>query len=152
EGTLAVADEVRRMRWAIEAVASAVAVPISADTTRAAVAAAALAAGARVINDVSGLRGDPAMAGMAAQGSAVVLRRAPDGGPAAARLALVRRALIDSLARAAAAGIGREEIVLDPGIGFFTRSATPAAEFNMAVLRQLAELESLGCPLLVGVS
>ena len=151
-GEVALDDEVRRMRWAVDVVAGAVPVPISADTTRAAVVAAALAAGARVVNDVSGLRGDPAMADLAAQGAGVVLMAAPDGGPDDAPLALVRRALADSLARAAAAGIGHDEIVLDPGIGFFTASATPAGEFNVTVLRQLAELESLGCPLLVGVS
>ncbi|MBX3028506.1 dihydropteroate synthase [bacterium] len=145
-------EEVRRMRWAVDVVANAVAVPISADTTRAVVAAAALAAGARVINDVSGLRGDPAMADLAAQGAGVVLTAAPDGGPDAPPLALVRRALGDSLARAARAGIAADEIVLDPGIGFFTASATPPGELNCAVLRQLAGLADLGRPLLVGVS
>ncbi|HSP96741.1 MAG TPA: dihydropteroate synthase [Candidatus Dormibacteraeota bacterium] len=149
---LALDEEARRMRWAVDVVVGAVSLPVSADTTRAAVAVAALAAGARVINDVSGLRDDPAMADMAAQGAGVVLMAAPDGGADAAPLALVRRALSDSLARAARAGIARDEIVLDPGIGFFTTSATPAGEFNCVVLRQLAELESLGCPLLVGVS
>lgn len=152
DSALAADDEVRRMRWAVEVAAAAVPLPVSADTTRAAVAAAALAAGARVINDVSGLRGDPAMADLAAQGAGVVVMAAPDGGPDAAPLALVRRALTDSLARAARAGIGRQEIVLDPGIGFFTASATPAGELNCAVLRRLAELDDLGCPLLVGVS
>lgn len=145
-------EEVRRMRWAVDVVANAVAVPISADTSCAAVAAAALAAGARVINDVSGLRGDAAMADLAAQGAGVVLMAAPDGGPDAPPLALVRRALGDSLARAARAGIAADEIVLDPGIGFFTASATPAGAFNCAVLRQLAGLADLGRPLLVGVS
>lgn len=145
-------EEVRRMRWAVEVVAGAVAVPISADTTRAVVAAAALAAGARVINDVSGLRGDPAMADLAAQGDGVVLMAAPDGGPDAAPLALVRRALADSLARAAGAGLADDEIVVDPGIGFFTASATPPGDFNCIVLRQLAALADLGRPLLVGVS
>ena len=145
-------EEVQRMRWAVEVVAGAVSVPVSADTTRAAVAAAALAAGARVINDVSGLRGDIAMADLAAQGAGVVVMAAPDGGPDAEPLTLVRRALADSLARARAAGITDEEIVLDPGIGFFTASATPVGELNCVVLRRLAELADLGRPLLVGVS
>jgi dihydropteroate synthase len=153
-GRTAVSDdeEVRRMRWAVEVVTGAVTIPVSADTTRAVVAAAALAAGARVINDVSGLRADPAMADLAAQGDGVVLTAAPDGGPDAAPLALVRRALADSLARAAAAGIAEEAIVLDPGIGFFTASATPPGELNCAVLRDLGALADLGRPLLVGVS
>lgn len=145
-------EEVRRMRWAVEVVAGAVSVPVSADTTRAAVAAAALAAGARVINDVSGLRGDPAMADLAAQGQGVVLMASPDGGPDAPPLALVQRALADSLTRAARAGIAPAEIVLDPGIGFFTTSVTPAPAFACAVLRGLPALAALGCPLLVGAS
>ena len=150
---IAPAEEMRRMTWAVEAVAKAVAVPISADTSRAAVAAAALAAGARVINDVTGLRADPAMADLAAQGAGVVLMASPDGAaPLGDPLAEVRRLLADSLARAAAAGIAADEIVLDPGIGFFSSAAQPALEFNLAVLRRLAELDALGRPLLVGVS
>lgn len=149
---ISLADEVRRMTWALQAVVPAVAVPVSADTTRAAVAAAALAAGARIINDVSGLRQEAAMADVAAQAEGVVLMAAPDGGPDDAPLAQVRRLLQDSLARAARAGIGTGEIALDPGIGFFTHSVLPAASFNLALLRHLEQLEGLGCPLLVGVS
>lgn len=149
---VSLADEVRRMTWALQAVVPAVAVPVSADTTRAAVAAAALAAGARIINDVSGLRGEAAMADVAAQSEGVVLMASPDGGPDDAPLPQVRRLLEDSLARAARAGIAVGEIVLDPGIGFFTGSALPAAAFNLALLRDLEQLGALGCPLLVGVS
>jgi dihydropteroate synthase len=144
-------EEVRRMTWAVEAVAAAVRVPVSADTSRAPVAAAALAAGARIVNDVSGLRGDPAMADMAAQAQGVVLMASPDGADDEP-LALVRRLLADSLARAARAGIAPGDIVLDPGIGFFTSAAVPALPFNCAVLRRLAELDALGHPLLIGVS
>jgi dihydropteroate synthase len=146
------AEEVRRMTRAVEVVAAAVRVPVSADTTRATVATAALAAGARIINDVSGLRGDAAMADIAAQGEGVVLMAAPDGEGDDAPLAQVRRLLVDSLARAQRAGIAPGEIVLDPGIGFFTRSGVPAASFTCAVLDQLGALADLGCPLLVGVS
>jgi dihydropteroate synthase len=149
---IALDEEVRRMSRAVQVVSSAVSVPVSADTTRAAVAATALAGGARIINDVSGLRGDPAMADIAAQGEGVVLMASPDGGADGAPLDLVRRLLSDSLARAQHAGIAPAEIVLDPGIGFFTQSGVSAAEFNCAVLNRLAELADLGCPLLVGVS
>jgi dihydropteroate synthase len=145
------AEEVRRMSRAVEAVVSAVRVPVSADTTRATVATAALAAGARIINDVTGLRGDAAMADMAAQGEGLVLVAAPDGDQREAPLAQVRRLLADGLARARQAGIGPDAIVLDPGIGFFTHAALPAAAFTCAVLNQLGALGELG-PLLVGVS
>jgi len=143
---------VQRMVRAVHVVAAAVRVPVSADSTRAAVAAAALAAGARIVNDVSGLRGDAAMADVAAQGEGVVLMASPDGEASAAPIVQVRRQLADSLARAQRAGIGRAEIVLDPGIGFFTRAGVPATAFTCAVLDQLGALADLGCPLLVGVS
>jgi dihydropteroate synthase len=64
----------------------------------------------------------------------------------------VRRLLADSVARAQRAGIGCAEIVLDPGIGFFTRAGVPATAFTCTVLDQLHALADLGCPLLVGVS
>lgn len=146
------AEEIRRITWSIETVVRAVDVPVSADTSRAPVAAAALAAGARIINDVSGLRADPAMADLAAQGEGVVLMASPDGEEDGDPLAQVQRLLADSLARAARAGIVPGEIVLDPGIGFFSTASQPALAFNLAVLRRLEELASLGCPLLVGVS
>ena len=151
-GAVELEEEVRRMTWAVESVVRAVRVPVSADTTRAPVVAAALAAGARLVNDVSGLRGDAAVADLAAQAEGVVLMAAPDGGEDAAPLVLVRRALADSLGRARAAGIADAEIVLDPGIGFFTGSALPATAFNLAVLRDLAALADFGRPLLIGVS
>ena len=145
-------EEVRRMGRAVQVVAGAVQVPISADSTRAAVVAAALASGARIVNDVSGLRGDAAMADIAAQAEGVVLMASPDGESSASPIALVRRMLSDSLERAHRAGIARTEIVLDPGIGFFTRSGVPSAAFTCAVLDGLDALADLGCPLLVGVS
>ena len=110
---------------------------MSADTTHATVAAAALAAGARIVNDVSGLRGDRAMADIAAQAEGVVLVASPDGERDGEPLEQVRDLLCDSLARAARAGIARGEIVLDPGIGFFTHAGVPAAAFTCAVLNQL---------------
>ncbi len=145
-------EEVRRLRSAVAAVAAAVPVPVSADTTCAAAAAAALGAGARIINDISGLRADPAMAAVAARAAGVVLMASPDGGADDAPLTQVRRLLADSLARAAHGGVASEAIVLDPGIGFFTRSATRPTAFAVAVLRELPALHALGRPLLVGVS
>jgi len=147
-----VEEEVRRMLRAVETVVRAVPVPVSADTTRASVAAAALAAGARIVNDVSGLRGDKAMADIAAQAEGVVLVASPDGERDGEPLEQVRSLLCDSLERAARAGIAPGEIVLDPGIGFFTRGGVPAPAFTCAVLNRLDALADLGAPLLVGVS
>jgi dihydropteroate synthase len=150
--TIPLDEEMRRMARAVEVVAAVVAVPISADTTRAAVAVGALTAGARIVNDVSGLRGDAAMADVAAQADGVVLAASPDGDTGGAPIELVRRLLIDSLRRAQAAGIARGDIVLDPGIGFFARSGSAATGFNCAVLHRLAAIADLGLPLLVGAS
>jgi len=146
------AEEVGRMTHAVEIVAAAVSIPVSADTTSAVVAAAALAAGARIINDVSGLRDDAAMADVAAQGDGVILMAAPDGNAIEAPIAQVRRLLANSLARAERAGIARTAIVLDPGIGFFVRGGVSVLEFNCTVIAGLGELAELGYPLLVGTS
>lgn len=145
-------EEVRRIEWALEAVCSAVDVPVSVDTTRALVAAAALAAGARIVNDVTGLRGDAAMAEVAAQAEGVIVAAsepvAEDGDP----MGLVQHLLEDSLRRAAAAGIAEERIVVDPGFGFFRATRVPPEQFTCVVLRRLGELERLGRPVLVGLS
>jgi dihydropteroate synthase len=183
------AEECERLARAIEAVVPAVPVPISADTSRVAPAAAALDAGARVINDVSGLR-DPGMAALvSARGASVILMASPEradrgrspattlstsvrdtsvqsgfrpppeatgrgGAPpiGADPVASVRVLLEQALARARAAGIADEEIVLDPGIGFFRREAVPWDEWDVRVLAGLSGLAVLGRPLGLGVS
>ena len=152
QGAIALEEEVRRMLRAVETVTAAVSVPVSADTTHATVATAALAAGARIVNDVSGLRADPAMADIAAQGEGVVLVASPLGECTDAPIDQVRDLLRDSLARAERAGIGAAEIVLDPGIGFFVRAGVPPVAFTCTVLDQLDRLRDLGAPLAVGVS
>ena len=149
---ISAAEERRRMEWALAVLTRAVDVPISADTRRASVAAAALAAGARIVNDTSGLRADPMMAQVAAQAEGLILMAAEREPTAELPIDLCTRLLRDSLARPARAGIARELIVLDPGIGFFRRAGRPAHEFDLAVLRDLPHLTALGRPLLVGVS
>jgi dihydropteroate synthase len=129
-------------------------VTVSVDTWKPAVAAAALDAGAAMINDVSGLR-DPALAGLCARtGAALVLmhtRAAPKrerffdyGGDVAGD---VERFLAGRRAAARAAGVADEQIVLDPGPDF---AKTPAE--TVAVLRALGRLEALGRPLLLAIS
>lgn len=153
-GAVPMEEERRRLVPVLEAVAAAVDVPVSADTQRAAVATAALAAGATIVNDVSGLRGDPAMAAVAARAKGVVLTASQLGAEETrgAPLDVVRGLLADSLARARGAGVDPRGIVLDPGIGFFTHADVSAAQFSCAVLAQLQHLEELGHPLLIGVS
>src|SRR5262249_9136525 len=131
----------------------AVALPLSADTQRLGPARAALDAGASVINDVSGLRDDPGLAGLVAErgaGLVVMARDLPPGrrpplGRVAARLRW-------SLRRAERAGVALERVTVDPGIGFSTRAEVTAAAWNLLLLRDLARLRRLGRPILVGVS
>jgi len=112
-----------------------------------------LAAGARIINDVSGLKHDPTMAALIAKAGAGVIVMASEvmtgsGSP----LTRIKAALEDSLQIVAQAGIPRDHIMLDPGIGFFRQPGMPWDEWDCTVLRELASLRVLGFPLLVGVS
>ena len=130
---------------------------VSIDTYKAATAQAALAAGAEIVNDVSGLKWDPEMAGVcAAAGCGVVLmhtrgrpeewRTQPQLDPHEL-LATVRAGLAASMATGLAAGIAPEAVVLDPGYGFGKRF-----DENYALLARQHELLALGRPLLAGVS
>jgi dihydropteroate synthase len=129
--------------------------PISVDTRKAAVAEAALEAGAGMVNDVSGLRFDPGMAPMLARRGAALCLMHSRGTPAdMAGLAEYADPLLDvydaleaAIDGAEAAGIARARIVADPGIGF---AKTPAQ--SMELIRGLALFHGLGVPLLLGVS
>ena len=128
---------------------------ISIDTSKAAVASAALAAGADIVNDVSGLLADPEMTGVcAASGCGVVvmhMQGSPQTMQAAPRyadvVAEVRAFFTERLANLAAAGIDPAALCFDPGIGF---GKTPA--HNLALLRALGEITVADRPLLLGVS
>lgn len=151
---VAPAQEQARILPVIRALAEA-GVVVSVDTRHAATMAAALAAGARIVNDVSALAHDPAAAGIAAaSGAAVVLmhmRGTPQTMAAHARYAHVAaevtRELEAAVARAEAVGIARAAIAVDPGIGFAKEN--PA---SIELLDRLAMLHNLGCHILAGVS
>lgn len=145
-------EERRRMEWAVGLLAPAVKIPLSVDTQRASVAAAALAAGARILNDVSGLRADPKMADVAAAFDGAILMANEFGPSDEEPLAMIERLLGECLERADRAGLARESIVLDPGIGFFRRARLPWHELDVLVLRALRRLHRCGRPLLIGVS
>jgi dihydropteroate synthase len=148
-------EEWRRIAPVLEGLRGRVSVPVSVDTSKASVAERALALGATIINDVSGLSREPALAGVAARtGAAVVLmhsRGASADMYAAATYADVvedvRAELTDRDRAARAAGIAPERIILDPGLGFAKR-----AEHTWAILAGLPALASLGRPLLSGPS
>ncbi len=141
-------EEMSRVLPVIGAIARDVALPISIDTHKAEVAREAVAAGAAMINDVWALRRDPGMASVAAElGVHVALMhnqdhtRYDDVVPdVISRLEWLRDQAVD-------AGVPRERIALDPGIGF-----GKTAENNLEILRRLDEFDALGQPLLVGAS
>lgn len=149
-------DELGRVVPVIEGLrAAGLAARISVDTSKASVAAAALDAGAELVNDVTALRADPGMAGLvAARGVPCVLmhmRGAPRTMQRDPRYAdvvgEVRAFLEERLDAALEAGIAEERIWLDPGIGF-----GKTVEHNLALLRELPTLAALGRPIVVGTS
>jgi dihydropteroate synthase len=158
---LSAEEERARVLPVLRAVREAVALPLSVDTYKPEVAEAALAAGAGMLNDITGLRGGPALATLAARhGAALVLMHnrpapaavGPLGGhnPAVAYddlMGEVLRELHAAVARAVAAGLPPSQILVDPGIGF-----GKTREQNLVLLARLGELRALGHPILLGSS
>ncbi len=148
-------EELRRVLPIFEKLAGRIRVPISIDTSKSTVARAAIDAGAEIINDVTGLTGDPAMVEVAVQTGAALCAMHMQGTPqtmqdnptytnVVTEVLGYLRARRDSLA---AAGIAQDRICLDPGIGF-----GKTHEHNIALMRHCHEFHALGCPLLVGHS
>jgi dihydropteroate synthase len=149
-------EERRRLTRAVELLARSVSVPLSADTSRPLPARAAIDAGARVVNDVTGLV-DPRLAEVAvAHDVSLILMASPPacGAPAADDdpVAFVRAGLARIAGRARAAGIPSDRLVLDPGIGFFLDDRARRAEWDLRVLGGLASLTTADHPLAIGVS
>ena len=143
-----VEEEKRRVIPVIRLLASRLDVPVSVDTYKREVAREALAAGAAIINDVWGLKRDPALADLAArEGAPIVLMHNQQGLDYSDLVPEVLASLRSSLRQALEAGVPSENVVLDPGLGFGKRP-----EHNLELLRRLAELKALGLPLLVGTS
>jgi dihydropteroate synthase len=148
-------EEMTRVIPVIESLTKQIDRPISIDTTKAAVAEAAVAAGASIINDISALRMDPAIAGVAARLGVPVILMHMQGEPRTMQIdpryddvvAEVKRFLAQAIEQAVAAGIARERIIVDPGIGF-----GKTATHNLLLLHHLNALDELGAPILVGPS
>ena len=154
-------EEIARVRPVLERLVPISSVPVSIDTRKTAVARVALDLGAAILNDVSGLRVDPAGGGgherarLAAEHHAGLVLMHMQGTPQTMQddpryddvLGEVKGFLFDAARRAEEAGVAREAIALDPGIGF-----GKAAEHSMALLRGTGELAAAGYPILVGVS
>lgn len=142
------AEETARVAPVIEAVKTRFDVPVSLDTYKAKVAAAGLAAGADLINDIWGLREDPGMSGVIAKAKVPCCLMHNRSKPGYRDL---MRELCEDLRKSAAiakqAGIADDKIILDPGIGFGKTYGQ-----NLAVLKRLGELKCLGYPILLGAS
>lgn len=157
-------EEIARVVPVIEAVRTAVDLPISVDTYRAAVAQAALQAGANWINDVWGLRMDPDMAAVAAAAGCpvVIMHNRSKPKDVAQEVMLggryigvqyddligdIKQELQQSIDLALAAGIDRSRIIIDPGVGF-----GKTVEQNLQLIDQLDQFKALGFPILLGTS
>lgn len=148
-------EELRRVVPVIERLAGRVRAPVSIDTCKAAVARAALAGGAAMVNDVTGLRRDPALAGVVAESGAALVVMHSRGrsrdmyrdaryGDVGAEVA---RELQASIAAAVAGGVDRSRILVDPGLGFAKQAGQ-----SYAALAALGRLAALDRPIVVGPS
>lgn len=148
-------EELRRVLPVIAALRDRTNTPISIDTTKAEVAKEALSAGANLINDISALRFDPKMMGVAAEMAVPVVLMHMQGLPKTMQesphyddlLCEIKEFLADRIHDAVSAGIRRENIIIDPGIGF-----GKTLEHNLCLIKNLPFLEQLERPVLMGIS
>ncbi len=149
------AEELDRVMPVIEALTRELALPLSIDTSKSAVAAAAVAAGVEFVNDISGLAYDPQMAAVVAASGAGLIVMHTRGKPEAMQqntdyddvVGDVVSSLQQSISRAEAAGVALDKIAIDPGIGFGKDAAG-----NLELLRQTATLAEFGRPIMLGTS
>ena len=152
---ISAAEELRRLLPVLEGLRGKLKIPISVDTQKSAVAEIALGAGAQMVNDVSGLRSDPALAKVAAKYNAPLILMHMRGKPRSMQKGPFARDVIKdvvgglrkSIAIARKGGVAASQIVLDPGIGFGKSFAQ-----NYELLAKLPALAKLGFPILVGTS
>jgi dihydropteroate synthase len=141
-------QEMERVLPILEKLLPEIPVPISLDTYKAATAKSALELGVHMINDVWGLQKDPAMAGVIAEYEAPVVVMHNKSEPGYHDLmGEINHYLRQSIQIAENAGIPRERVIVDPGIGFGKTKAD-----NLRIIRHLREIEVLGCPILLGTS
>jgi dihydropteroate synthase len=148
-------EELSRVIPVIEALCGRIKRPISIDTRKAPVAEAALRSGARIVNDISALRHDPVMADVAAKYNAAVILMHMKGSPETMQQSPKYKNLIKEISQylvysariAADSGIRKEDIIIDPGIGFGKTLA-----HNLRILRELRSFRALGYPVCVGTS
>jgi len=154
-GPVPAQEEIRRVVPVIEELARRLSLPISIDTTRASVAKQALDAGAVIVNDIGALRLDPDMANLIADRDAPVVLMHMQGNPKTMQedphyedvVGEVKNFLADAIHSAEEAGIDRNKIIADPGIGF-----GKTVTHNLLLIKDLSALQPLGVPILIGPS
>ncbi len=146
---ISTSEEIARTEGVVARLARETEVPISIDTYKLEVAEAAVAAGATMLNDIWGLSRSPGLAQLASsRNCALVLMHNQDGTDYAGDvMEEIKHFLRNSVDRALEAGVPRERVLIDPGIGF-----GKTAEQNWIVMRRLSELRELGQPILIGTS
>jgi dihydropteroate synthase len=157
-------EEIHRLESAVRAINDTVHLPISVDTTRAEAAESAIKMGAKIINDVTGLKGDPQMAKIIAEYDVSTILMAHDSKDSRDDdpITRIKAALAESLNLSHTAGIDAEKLAVDPGIGFFRKEGKgigfsptkdlPWYAWDCTVIRELSKLRDLGRPLCVSAS
>jgi len=149
------AEETRRVIPVVEALANRVKIPISIDTSKAAVARRALDAGASMINDISALRADPELAGVAAGSDVPIILMHMKGSPGNMQVSPeyddlfgeIYTFLEQAVAAAEEKGIHRSRLIIDPGIGF-----GKTVQHNLLLLKHLSNFKAMNLPVLIGTS
>lgn len=152
---LSVDDELSRVLPVLKALAGKLRSPISIDTYKSEVAAAAIAQGAGIVNDVSALRFDPAIADVVAREHATLVLMHMRGEPATMQslppssdiFAEIESDLVTAVQLAQSRGVKRKQIIVDPGLGF-----GKTLEQNLAIINHLERFESFDLPLMIGTS
>jgi len=152
---VSVEEELRRVVPVVRRLAKALSIPLSVDTSKSEVAAQAIDAGASFINDVTALRGDAAMAAVAARAGAGIILMHMQGTPQTMQhqptyrdvVKEVAAILMDRVHAAEAAGIPRERLLIDPGLGF-----GKMLDHNLDIMRHLHRFVSLDVPVVLGPS
>ncbi|MFN4133422.1 MAG: dihydropteroate synthase [Candidatus Hadarchaeales archaeon] len=159
--------EIMRLVPAIRAISREVDIPVSVDTQRAKVAEEAIAAGAEIINDVSGMKHDPGMGAVVKRYNCSVVMMAADKAPGDVyTIPAIKKSLMESLKICGRAGIDIRRVVVDPGVGFWPgrlkrlgkKAETHVGRYrypallDLAIISKLKELRKLGRPICVGIS
>jgi dihydropteroate synthase len=154
-GSISSAEEIRRILPVIQELRGKLRIPMSVDTRSADVAEAALDAGAEILNDISALQMDPRLGEVARRARAPVILMHMRGTPRTMQRGPFARDVIrdvmaglrEAVARAKRAGLAKNQLLLDPGIGFGKKH-----EQNFEILARLPEFACLGCPIVIGTS